>query len=247
MPSALDRIAAEREAIRAARNRPQAAGAPAPARAGGNSQVNQSGRYNRDPGSELARLLDLLEEGRRQSQAGIQNINLGVNQEDVALMQQMQQAALAPGLARISSAAGARGITGSSIEGVERGQFAAQTALQGQQFLQDQSFRRAGFELSKNQSLFNSLISSVMPQLGVTGGLAGEARQKSNQPSLLGRLARGAVGAGIGMLTGGPAGAAVGGATGSASAAPDYSNPSYGWGAGANPWDFQDYGYWGTP
>lgn len=241
MPSALDRIAAEREAIRAARNRPQAAGA-----AGGNSQVNQSGRYNRDPGSELARLLDLLEEGRRQSQAGIQNINLGVNQEDVALMQQMQQAALAPGLARISSAAGARGITGSSIEGVERGQFAAQTALQGQQFLQDQSFRRAGFELSKNQSLFNSLISSVMPQLGVTGGLAGEARQKSNQPSLLGRLARGAVGAGIGLLTGGPAGAAVG-AAGSASAAPDYSNPSYGWGAGANPWDFQDYGYWGTP
>ena len=213
--------------------------APAPTQGG-----LSNGRYNRNANMEMSRLLDLLEKYRNQGAQDLSNINLGVNQEDIDLVQKMEQAALAPGLAQISSAAGARGISGSSIEGVERGRFMVGVEQQGQQFLQNQAFQRAGFELSKNQQLFNSLIGSTQNQFQLTQG----TKPQQKQHGWLNRLGRGALGAGFGFATGGPAGAAVGGVAGAAGGgnpSPDMNDPNYGWGAGANPWDFPEYGWGG--
>jgi hypothetical protein len=185
---------------------------PPPAAAGGGQMPNQSGRWNRDPGMEMSRLLDLMEQMRAQYQTSMQDVSLQPNQQDIELMQAMQQATLDPQLAQISGAAGARGITGSSIEGVERGQLRAQSALQGQQFLQDQSFRRAGFELTRNQQLFNSLIGATQTQYGNSAALFQQGQEKQGGGGWLGRLGRGVLGAGIGLATGGPAGALKGGA-----------------------------------
>ena len=188
----------------------------------GNSVTNAAGRYNRDPGTELARLLDQME---MQKQAYIKgsDVNLQVNPEDVALMQAMQEAALAPAMGRISGNAGARGLTGSSIEGVALGQAAADSALQGQQFLQEQTFRRAGFELSKNQNLFNSLINAGTSQFQLTQGTMGPEKKSG---SWLGKLGRGVLGAATGFVTSGmnPIGAVAGAAAGLGGGGADMSS-----------------------
>jgi hypothetical protein len=185
---------------------------PPPVVAGGGQVPNQSGRWNQDPGMEMSRLLDLMEEMRSQYQTNMQGVSLQPNQQDIELMQAMQQASLGPQLAQVSSNAGVRGITGSSIEGVERGKLRAQSQLQGMQFLQDQSFRRAGFELSRNQQLFNSLIGATQAQYGASADTfaANQAKEQQGGGGWLGRLVGGVVGAGVGFATGGPAGAAVG-------------------------------------
>jgi len=201
-------------------------GHPGTQRPTGGQVPNQSGRWNKDPGMEMSRLLDLMEEMRSQYQTSMQNVSLQPNQQDIELMQAMQQASLGPQLAQSSTRAGARGITGSSIEGVERGQLRAQSQLQGMQFLQDQSFKRAGFELTRNQQLFNSLIGATQSQYGRSADLFSQGQEKDQGGSWLGRLGRGVVGAGVGLLTGGPMGAVAGGAAGVLGGSPqDYQRP----------------------
>jgi hypothetical protein len=172
---------------------------------------NQAGRASLDPKAELQRLLDEMERGRDEVSGNIRNISLEPNQQDIDLVQAMQRAALAPGLGQISGAAGARGITGSSIEGVERGQLMAQSALQGQQMLSQMAGQRANLELNKNQILFNSLVQAVQPQFDMTSGTVPHKKQGG---SFWGKLGRGVLGAGLGFATGGPMGAVAGGAAG---------------------------------
>lgn len=207
-----------------------------------NTARNQAGRYYRSRDYELARLMDMLQQGGTDIMGSIRGIRPDVTQEDIDLIQKLQQATLAPGLAQISGNAGARGLTGSSIEGVQRGQFAAQTALGSQQQLQGLAFQRAGLELNRQQQLFNTLIGSVMPQVETIEASKNRGQQSKQQGQWWKPLLNTAIGAGVGFATGGPAGAAVGGVKGATS---DMNNPNYGWAPGANPWDFPEYGWGG--
>jgi len=175
---------------------------------------------------EMSRLLDLMEQMRGGYQTAMQGVSLQPNQQDIELMLAMQQASLDPQLARASANAAVRGITGSSIEGVERGQLRAQANLQGQQFLQDQAFKRAGFELTRNQTLFNSLIGATQSQYDRSADIFRQGQEKDKGGGWLGRLGRGVLGAGVGLLTGGPAGALAGGSAGVLGGSPqDYQRP----------------------
>jgi hypothetical protein len=193
-------------------------GAPQPQAPGQGGQAqpkwayrDQAGRASLDPRAELQRLLDEMETGRHEVAQNVRDISLSPNQQDIELVQAMQRASLAPALGQASAAAGARGISGSSIEGVERGHLMAQSALQGQQLLSQMAGQRADLELSKNQQLFNSLVGAVSPQFQLTQGAIPQKKQHGGFWSHLGR---GILGAGLGFATGGPMGAVAGGAQG---------------------------------
>lgn len=178
-----------------------------------NLAQNKAGRYYRSRDYELARLMDMLQGQGSQIMQNIQGVHPDVSQEDIDLIQKLQQATLAPGLAQISGNAGARGLTGSSIEGVQRGQFAAQTALGSQQQLQGLAFQRAGFELNRQQQLFNTLVQSVMPQIDTIEMSKQRGQQTKMQNKWWQNALQSIPGAAAGFATGGPAGAAVGAAS----------------------------------
>lgn len=173
-----------------------------------------SGRFYRSRDYELNRLMEMLQQGGTGIMGAIQGIRPDVTQEDIDLIQKLQQATLAPGLAQISGNAGARGLTGSSIEGVQRGQFAAQTALGSQAQLQNMAFQRAGMDLNRQQILFNTLINSVQPQIETIEASKNRGMQQKQQGGWGRRVAGGLLGAGAGFLTGGPGGALAGAASG---------------------------------
>ncbi len=172
---------------------------------------NQAGRASKDPNAELQRLLDQLEQYKAQLQQQMQGpqSQLQVNPEDVQLMQQMQAASLGPALAQISAQQGARGLAGSSFEQGLRGQAAVQSALGGQQFLQNQAFGRAQFEVGKNRALFDSLTGAAGNQFAMTQSTKPVKKQGGGVMGAIGGLLGGAAGSFLG-----PLGTAAGGALG---------------------------------
>jgi hypothetical protein len=107
-------------------------------------------------------------------------------------------------LAGASNQAGARGLAGSNIEGIMRAATAGNAQFQAGQTLAGFGAQQAGQmaqfaanrgqqELSRNQQLFNTLLGSIQPMMGIEGQfLSSEmdriAREKSAFGGLLGGI-----------------------------------------------------------
>jgi hypothetical protein len=152
-----------------------------------------AGRFN-DPTKEIGRLLEELERLRQSTGS----INLGINQGDMDLVQRIQEATLAPALARVSGGFGARGLSGSSLEAAQRAQVAGQVGIAGSQMLRDMPFQRAEFEMGKNRQLYESLI-GAMTATTMKGAPGTQLKKKGG--GFLG---------GLGGILGGIAGSALG-------------------------------------
>lgn len=172
-----------------------------------NTQTPTSAGRFKDPTQEIGRLLDELQRNRDQ----IGQISLEPSANDIALQQRLQEATLTPALAQISGGFGARGLSGSSLEAVQRSLMANQVALQSQQSLRDIGAQRAEFEMGRNRQLFNSLVGSI----NATGMPGAPGTQLKKKKHGLGGILGGAVGALAGSVLG-PVGTAIGSRIGSA-------------------------------
>lgn len=170
-----------------------------------------------DPRQEIFRLRSQMEQA---GQAGAA-ITPGVSDEDLALQQRLQQSLLGPAMAQASGGFGARGLSGSSLEAIQRSLMAGQIGLQSQQQMRDYGLQRGQFQLGQNRQLFDSLVGQLQwtkdttrqkkkSGLGGTiGGILGAAAG-----SFIGQPGLGmAVGSGIGNAIGGAGGGGQGGST----------------------------------
>jgi len=179
----------------------------------GAGRQTAAGRFD-NPTAEIRRLLDELERNRQQ----VGGISLSPTADDISLQQQIQAATLGPALARVSGQFGARGLSGSSMEAMQRSLMANQIALQSQQQLRDIGMQRGEFELSRNQQLFNALTGAL--QYTTMPGAPG-TQQKKKGGGVLGAIggvlggiagsALGPIGTALGSRVGGYIGGAAGG------------------------------------
>ena len=170
-----------------------------------------AGRYS-NPTAEIGRLLDELQKQRD----ALSNISIQPTQSDLALQQQIQQATLQPALAQVSGGFGSRGLSGSSLEAVQRTIVASQAAQQSQQAIQnaqENAYQRAQLELGKNRQLYESLTGAIT-STGKPGAPGTQLQQKRKGGGILGALG-GVAGAVIGSAAG-PVGTAIGSRIGSA-------------------------------
>jgi len=179
-----------------------------------------------------------------------QGVGLGVTAADQEMAQKsigytgdlarLQLEQILPGiLSQVSGQAGARGLGGSQIEGIQRSMAGNEQARLVQQMLLDEqrqtaqalpqmAFQRAGMELGRNAQLFQSLIGSYEPGFQLEGMKIQQQQQRQAS-------ARGAIGGAIGMAGRIGVGIATGGASEVARAAGGaYSGPS-------NPYDASYY------
>lgn len=185
-------------------------------------ETSPAGRYKNDPTAEISRLLDEMERARR----GISEVGLEPTSADIELQRKIQESLLGPAMAQISGQFGARGLSGSSLEAVQRAMMAGQIGLQSQRELRDMTMERAEFAMGKNKALFESLINQI--RATTTPGAPGTQVKKEKKGGFWSSV--GGILGGVAGSVLGPVGSAVGAKigqsiTGGAGTDTNYSYP----------------------
>jgi hypothetical protein len=92
----------------------------------------------------------------------------GPNQMDIDMVNQAMSGAYTPAMEAVNAAAASRGTLGASQTAANRAIMGSQIAGQSAQMLMQLPFQRQSAQLNAQQALYQQLISSVQPALGIS-------------------------------------------------------------------------------